>query len=136
MGFFTKHEKYNPETERFEPVPRKPLFQRKVDAGELTREEQVEPKRLHPWQTERGKKVVGGLKKAGSRIDKAVVNYNRTRNPIRPGAPKISTGFGFNPWGSTFDRGMTPMKKPKVRSYDPFDNYGFFKKNKKHRRKR
>jgi hypothetical protein len=34
------------------------------------------------------------------------VNYNRRYNPHRGGG-------NFNPWGSTFDRGMVPMKKPR-----------------------
>jgi len=104
MGLFTKKEKFNPESGKFEAVEKEPLFKRRVDSKELTREEQIEPQRQQPWKTERGKRVIKSVKKVGSRIDAAVVRYNRTRNPMRGNA---------NPFGATFDRGMTPMKKPK-----------------------
>lgn len=106
MGLFTKKEKYNTETGKFEPVEKEPLFKRRVESKELTHEEQFE-ERKQPWKTERGKRVAEGFKKAGKRVDTAVVRYNRTHNPMRN---------NFNPFGATFDRGMTPMKKPKSKS--------------------
>lgn len=119
MGLFTKKEKYNPETERFEPVPRKPLFQRgEIESKPLIHEEQVEPQRVHPWQTEHGKKLVHGAKRTVGRFDRAVVSYNRTRNPMRSRGPSRSSPSynNYNPFGSTFDTGMKPMKKPKSKN--------------------
>ena len=101
MGLFTKHEKYNPESGKFEAVekPKEPK-----EIKELTREEQFEVRR-HPWQTERGKRVIKTLGSGVKRLDRAIVNYNRRHNPMR--------GQGnFNPWGTTFDKGNEPMKKP------------------------
>jgi len=73
---------------------------------ELMREEQMEPKRVHPWQTPRGKKFIDSMKTGVKKLDRKIVNYNRRYNPHRGGG-------NFNPWGSTFDRGMVSMQKPR-----------------------
>ena len=92
------------------PKDRKP---RREEIVELTREEQMEPKRVHPWKTVRGKQVIKKVHGGVKRIDKAVVDFNR-RNPISGGP-----SFGYNthrnvdPFGSTFDMGMQPMSQPR-----------------------
>ena len=114
-----KKERYNPETERFEAVEREPLFGRRNggEVKELTREEQVEPKRVHPWQTERGKRFIGDIKSGVKRLDRGVVNYNRTRNPMRGRSVSQPRGGrnDFNPFGNMFDSGVTPMRRSKSR---------------------
>lgn len=94
----------------------KPIRVRK-DIKELTHEEQHEP-RQHPWQTPRGKRVIKNVKGGVKRIDNAVVNYNRTRNPVgrqpRQRMSNYSTHNNYNPFGSMFDTGMNynrPRKK-------------------------
>ena len=91
------------------------------EVKELTREEQFE-QRKHPWKTERGKKVISGLKTGAKRIDSAIVTYNRKYNPARPNykMPRQSaSSYGitgnYNPFGSMFDTGMG-YKKPKKKS--------------------
>ena len=120
MGFWTKHEKYNPETEKFEAVEREPLFGRRgpSEVKELTREEQVEPKRVHPWKTEGGKRFIAGTKNVGKKLDRAVVNYNRRSNPMvrRSGPSSYGSRGNANPFGSWFDSGQTSMRKPKSKS--------------------
>ena len=148
MGLFTKKEKYNPETGRFEPVPRQPIFSKQVsmEGKELTREEQFETKK-HPWQTTRGKKVIAGTKKVVGKVDKAVVNYNRTRNPLRSSQStprRSSPSFNnYNPFGTTFDRGVKPMKKSSskgtkyvIRGGKAYPVVGTGKKARKHKRKK
>ena len=85
---------------------------------ELTYEEQFKP-RVHPWQTERGKRVIKSIGSGVKRVDQAVVNYNRNRNPAGRSAPsrpaiRYSTRDNYNPFGSMFDTGMNynhPRKK-------------------------
>lgn len=114
MGFWTKHERYNPDTEKFEAVEKEPLFRKKEpsEVKELTREEQVEPKRLQPWQTPRGKRFIAGTKKVGKRLDQAGVNYNRRSNPVGRGR-SYSTNRNANPFGSWFDMGQSSMRRSK-----------------------
>lgn len=87
---------------------------------------------------------------AVKRIDKGIVNYNRTRNPMRgnhnPWGSMFDTGMNrrsarnystrnnYNPWGSMFDKGMKRPKKGKKSGsrtsfggYDMYDNWGFMK---------
>jgi len=106
-----------------EEVPRRRIFERKPmlpqEDKPLTREEQFKP-RVQPWKTERGQKVVKGLKSGAKRVDTAIVNYNRRSNILSSGR---STGYqprrsspmynNYNPFGSTFDTGLKPMSKPK-----------------------
>ena len=138
MGIFTKHEKYNRETGHFEPVDKREIEEaeeyhseqrRQLGEGvqgpvipgrELTREEQMEPPRVHPWQTPRGKHFIKSVKTGVKKLDKKIVNYNRTSNIMRPGAKSYTPRHGtlmyknYNPWGATFDTGMVPMRKPKI----------------------
>jgi len=105
MGWFSKEEKYNPETGRFEVVEKPSLFSRKPreqEVKELTREEQIEPQRRHPWETPRGKQFIKTMGRGVKKLDQKIVRYNRKYNPHR-------SGGNFNPWGSTFDKGMQPM---------------------------
>ena len=103
---------------------RKQAAREQPQVKELTREEQIEPKRLHPWQTERGKKIVSGLKSGAKKLDKKIVEYNRSRNIMRPGyRPRRRSPMynNYNPFGATFDMGMnrprathrTPSKQRK-----------------------
>ena len=116
MGFldrFRKEERLHIDSEsrkaEWIPKDRKP---RREEIVELTREEQMEPKRVHPWKTVRGKQVIKKVHGGVKRIDKAVVDFNR-RNPISGGP-----SFGYNvrgnvdPFGTSFDSGMKPMKHP------------------------
>jgi len=72
------------------------------------------PEKRHPTL----RKVGHGFK----RLDTTIVKYNRTRNilmqPQRKFTPHKSspTHNNYNPFGSMFDMGMQPMKKPKKKS--------------------
>ena len=100
------------------------------DSPELTREEQFPAKRQQPWQTPRGKRVIKSIGGGVKRIDKAVVDYNRTRNimgrqptrrqPTRR-QPKqsissYSTQDNYNPFGRMFDTGMNRPTSHKKKS--------------------
>ena len=137
MGLFTKHEKYSRESGRFEPVEKKDERYetlRNEQTGEsvrvsreekpLTREEQFKP-RQQPWKTERGKRVIKSMGSGVKRIDKAVVNYNRTRNIMyrqptrrqpRQSISNYSTHDNYNPFGNMFDTGMTRPSSHKKKS--------------------
>jgi len=97
MGIFSrfrKEEVYNKDTGKFEP--------KQKEIKELTYEEQMEPKRQHPWQTPRGKQFIKSTKHGIKRVDRAIVKYNRR-----------STMNNANPFGSTFDKGMPQLHKKK-----------------------
>ena len=135
MSWFKKEEKMNMETGKFEPVEKESKYTtiRNEQTGEsvrvrreekpLTREEQFPPPRKQPWQTPRGKHFIKKTKAGIGRIDKAVVNFNRTRNPMgrqparrqpRQRMSNYSTHNNYNPFGSMFDTGMDynpPRKK-------------------------
>lgn len=95
----------------------------------------------HPEEKHKTLKKVGRVATA---IDKKVVAHNRRNAP--PGmfqgfsTPQYSTRNNYNPFGSVFDTGMEPMKKPKIThkkktstkkksafGFDLTDNWGFMK---------
>ena len=137
MGFWTKKERYNPQTEKFEAVERKPLFEKKEpsEVKELTREEQIEPKRQHPWQDwseqrkvqkkkekeayreayskSRVKRMTQLGHKAGSiTLGDRLDNFSRGFNT----GPSHRTQGNYNPFGSMFDTGMKKPSKKKSSS--------------------
>lgn len=97
LSRFRKEEVYNKDTGKFEP--------KQKEIKELTREEQMEPKRQHPWQTPRGKQFIKSTKHGIKRVDRAIVKYNRR-----------STMNNANPFGSTFDKGIPKPRKKKTSS--------------------
>jgi len=123
---FRKEEKLHidPETRETSWVSTKGEPETK-EIKELTYEEQMEPKRQHPWQTTRGKRVIKGAKEGVKRVDKAIVKYNRRQPPpssrrMKPSHPSsYSTQNNYNPFGSMFDTGMSH----KPISFDPIMNY-------------
>ena len=118
MGLFTKRERIhverNEEGEAVFLVDKEPhgreLIKKKIEARRrlfpeedipLTREEQFEP-RVQPWRTERGQRIVKGMKKGFGDLDKRIVMYNRRSNMMNPYAMKRrrsspSYGFGSMP---------------------------------------
>ena len=109
-----------------EEAPKRRIFERRPPLPEeekpLTREEQFKP-RVQPWKTERGQKVVKGFKSGAKRVDTAIVKYNRKSNILAGSKshsyrPRRSSPIynNYNPFGSTFDRGVTPMSRPKTQS--------------------
>ena len=109
-----------------EEAPRRKIFERRPPLPEedkpLTREEQFKP-RIQPWKTERGQKVVKGLKSGAKRVDTAIVNYNRKSNILSGNSsagyrPRRSSPIynNYNPFGSMFDTGLKPMSRPKSHS--------------------
>ena len=56
------------------------------------------------------------------RLDKKIVEYNRTSNIMNPQRTRrpvsrrpYSTRNNYNPFGDLFDTGMTPMRRPKTK---------------------
>jgi len=85
------------------------------DERPLTAKEQFKP-RVQPWNTPRGKKTVKSIKSGVSRLDKAVVNYNRHHNPVGSRKPRYSTRNNYNPFGDMFDTGLDYKPyKPKAK---------------------
>lgn len=114
MGWFTKKESVHFERGYHGEV-------RKVNrAGDKDRGTPVydalskqRPKRESFWKGESGKKIISGVK----RVDKAVVNYNRRSNPMRPRShSSYRIQDNYNPFGSMFDTGMNYKPKPKSSS--------------------
>lgn len=99
---------------------RKPALPRKDIP--LTREEQLEPKRMQPWQTPRGKHTIKKIGEGIKRVDKAVVSHNR-RQPVKSShvktyrpSSKSPSYQNYNPFGTWFDTGMPkPRAKPKTK---------------------
>ena len=118
---FRKEEKLyiDPETKETRWIPIEQIRNKpeKGEIVELTREEQMEPKRVHPWQTSRGKRIIKSVGSGVKRVDKAIVSYNR-RQPVAR-RPSYSTQDNYNPFGSMFDTGMSY----KPISFDPVMNY-------------
>ena len=148
MGWFSKEEKVHvvrdPDTgdvvrlERSGDVEKKPRYESvDVDGETYTRggtpisdKLQEQYYRKHPKEKKSGmrEKFVSAAK----RIDRGIVKYNRSRNPMRgnynPFGSMFDSGMGrrsassystrnnYNPFGSMFDSGMTSRRKPKSRS--------------------
>lgn len=138
MGIFTKKERMNWKTGKFEDVD---------GTKELTREEQFEP--IHP----RRQKLERRREIFQEEYDKAADTATRVRARRLAKARHESTlgertakTLGIDPFGSTFDRGVSPMqthprkkkkkkrkktyqriqrREFKMKEFDPIDNWDF-----------
>ena len=148
MGIFTKEEKYNKETGKFETT-KKGLFKERKQS--LTKQLQKQYYEKHPKErpsykrsekmkqyAKTGNKILDTVfgpppnkKKATSKTkNTGKKNYyvkNGIAYPIaRPKTEKKSKkNQQYDPFGNMFDFGYGTSKKGKKRDFDLFDNYGF-----------
>lgn len=129
MGLFTKRSQTHFNRDEMGNVTSVEHYKKDVSGG-LTRVEPVDEDLVHKSSYEekqhmkhledeyykrekkKPKKGMGKvLLSAGKSVDKAIVRYNRSRNPMRG---------NYNPWGSMFDMGMPSLG----RGFDPFGSMG------------
>lgn len=97
-------------------------FRRPVDRQELTHEEQF-PKNIQPAfvREKRAKQLISTGKKVDAWIGRNIQpigGYPQRRTSARQSTGrKYSTKNNLNPFGPAFDRGVTPMRKPKQPNY-------------------
>ena len=118
MGLFTREEKTHFERDeegRVVKVERtrngQPVSN---EEAEMKSSKQLEREyyKEHPQEKHKTARKVISI---GKSIDKRIVNYNRRNPPSRVRYVKYSTKNNYNPIGSTFDMGLTPMRKPKMK---------------------
>ena len=145
MGLFTREERMNKEG-KFE-VTKKGLFGRRESstpnydrlhrqAVQERKAKKLERRREYreAYEEARHKAKIARMKKEGSRVGSLSIGdrFNRMASGFSMG---YSTRNNYNPWGSTFDTGMKPMKTSKKKkkkssnymNFDMTDNWGFMK---------
>ena len=150
MGIFTKTEKINPETGKFETTKKGLFNEREHKHTSLTKQLEKQYYKKHPKESPSYKRKQNWKKRAKTfnsvlntispppkRKQQSQKNKKKpsTQYYIKKGKAypiakkkntiKHTTKRNYNPFGDIFDTGMEPTKK-KNKGYDIFDNHSFW----------